>query len=141
MKKNSRTGNAPASLTSRLVLTGMTATGLALLLVVLALTVFEYWRIRHTMLQDSRVEAAIVADNVSASLVFNDDRAAREMLQALLASPMVLAAGVYRANGVLFADFQRDGQPPLPANLPSDMLPGPLGPVNTSSAHQRRARS
>lgn len=126
MKQVSGTASAPASLTSRLVLTGMTATGLALLLVVLLLTVFEYWRIRHTMLQDSRVEAAIVADNVSASLIFNDDRAAREMLQALQASPMVMAAGVYRVNGALFAAFQRDGQPPLPVSLPSETLTGPL---------------
>ena len=125
MKKPPGTASAPASLTSRLVLSGMTATGLALLLVVLLLTVFEYWSIRHTMLQDSHVEAAIVADNVSASLVFNDDRAAREMLQALHASPMVLTVGVYRANGALFAGFQRDGQPPLAMSLPSETLTGP----------------
>ena len=40
MKKPPGTASAPASLTSRLVLSGMTATGLALLLVVLLLTVF-----------------------------------------------------------------------------------------------------
>ena len=38
MKKPPGTASAPASLTSRLVLSGMTATGLALLLVVLLLT-------------------------------------------------------------------------------------------------------
>lgn len=115
-------GSTSASLTSRLVLTGMTATGLALLLVVVLLTAFEYWGIRHTTLQDSRVEAAIVADNVSATLVFDDARAAREMLQALQASPMVLAAGIYRADGTLFADFLREGQPPLPESLPQQAM-------------------
>lgn len=144
MKRPPSPDNAPANLASRLVLTGITATGLALLLVVVLLTAFEYWGIRHATLQDSRVEAAIVADNVSASLVFDDARAAREMLQALQASPMVLVAGVYRADGSLFADFLRDGQPPLPATLPPLSMAGasdqtslrelqlihPIGPQN-----------
>lgn len=110
--------NTAASVTARLTQTGLTAAGLALLMVVVLLTVFEYWGIRAAMQQDSHVEAAIVADNVSASLMFNDSRTAREMLQALRASPMVLAVGVYRADGALFADFQRNEQPPLSASLP-----------------------
>lgn len=118
MKRLAHSHGATPSLTSRLVLTGIAATGVALLVVVVLLTAFEYWGIRHTTLQDSRVEASIVADNISASLMFNDDRAAREMLQALRASPMVLAVGVYRADGSLFADFRHDDQPPLPTSLP-----------------------
>ena len=69
---------APASpathrlLSSRLVVTGILAAGMALLTVVLALTGVDYWSTRASMLQDSRVEAAIVADNISAAVVFRD---------------------------------------------------------------------
>lgn len=122
MKSSTVKMNTAASVTARLTQTGITAAGLALLMVVVLLTVFEYWGIRDAMQQDSQVEAAIVADNVSASLMFNDNRAAREMLQALRASPMVLAVGVYRADGALFANFQRDEHTPLPASIPPQAM-------------------
>ncbi len=54
----------PLLLSSKLVVTGIWTAGLALLTVVLALTAVDYWSARASMLQDSAVEAAIVADNV-----------------------------------------------------------------------------
>ena len=73
-----------------LVVTGIWTAGLALLTVVLALTAVDYWSARASMLQDSAVEAAIVADNVSAAVVFRDTETATEMLSALRSSSMVL---------------------------------------------------
>jgi len=64
------------------------------------------------MLQDSRVEAAILADNVSAAVMFRDTHAADEMLSALRASPVVLGASVYDNDGVLFAHYGRDQDQP-----------------------------
>ena len=126
MKSPAVNKNTAASVTARLTQTGITAAGLALLMVVVLLTAFEYWGIRVAMQQDSHVEAAIVADTVSTSLVFEDDRAAREILQALKASPMVLAAGVYSPNGELFADFLRNGEQPLADRLPAEFMGNPL---------------
>ena len=108
----------PSPLSSRLVAAGILAAGLALLTVVLALTGLDYWSTRQTMLQDSRVEAAIVADNIAAAVMFQDARTATEMLGALKASPMVLSADVYDLQGALLAHYARDtGQSPAPATL------------------------
>lgn len=99
-------------LSSRLVASGIWAAGLALLTLVLALTAIDLWSTRTSMLQDSRVEAAILADNVSAAVIFRDSHAADEMLSALRASPVVLGASVYDTDGVLFAHYGRDQDQP-----------------------------
>jgi diguanylate cyclase (GGDEF)-like protein len=104
-------------LSSRLVVTGILAAGLALLTVVLALTGLDYWSTRQSMLQDSRVEAAIVADNIAAAVMFRDARTANEMLAALKSSPMVLGAGVYDAQGLLLAHYTRGPGDSFPATL------------------------
>ncbi|RYF74004.1 MAG: GGDEF-domain containing protein, partial [Comamonadaceae bacterium] len=97
-------------LSSRLVATGILAAGLALLTVVLALTGLDYWSTRQSMLQDSRVEAAIVADNISAAVMFRDANTVSEMLAALKSSPMVLAADVYDRQGLRLAGYARAPQ-------------------------------
>ncbi|CAN7195545.1 EAL domain-containing protein [Acidovorax sp. LjRoot38] len=107
----------PVLLSSRLVVTGILAAGLALLTVVLALTGLDYWSTRQSMLQDSRVEAAIVADNMAAAVMFRDARTANEMLAALKSSPMVLGAGVYDAQGLLLAHYTRGPGDSFPATL------------------------
>ena len=107
----------PLLLSSKLVVTGIWTAGLALLTVVLALTAVDYWSARASMLQDSAVEAAIVADNVSAAVVFRDTETATEMLSALRSSSMVLSAGVYDHDGVLLAHYARSRDPQFPTTL------------------------
>ena len=116
----------PILLSSRLVATGILSAGLALLTVVLALTAMDYWSTRSSMLQDSRVEAAIVADNISAAVMFRDTGTANEMLGALRSSSMVLAAGVYDNDGVLFAHYVRDRDPAFPTTLRAAGMNGAL---------------
>jgi diguanylate cyclase (GGDEF)-like protein len=116
----------PILLSSRLVATGILSAGLALLTVVLALTGMDYWSTRSSMLQDSRVEAAIVADNVSAAVMFRDRGTANEMLGALRSSSMVLAAGLYDNDGVLFAHYARDRDPSFPTTLGATGMNGAL---------------
>ncbi|HVL46747.1 MAG TPA: EAL domain-containing protein [Acidovorax sp.] len=111
-------------LSSRLVVTGILAAGLALLTVVVALTGVDYWSSRASMLQDSRVEAAIVADNISAAVMFRDNTAANEMLGALRSSSMVISATVYDEDGVLFAHYARTPDPGLPTTLQAVGLNG-----------------
>jgi len=114
----------PVLLSSRLVVTGILAAGLALLTVVLALTGLDYWSTRQSMLQDSRVEAAIVADNIAAAVMFRDARTANEMLAALKSSPMVLGAGVYDAQGLLLAHYTRGPDDNFPATLAATGMGG-----------------
>ena len=111
-------------LSSRLVATGILAAGLALLTVVLALTGLDYWSTRQSMLQDSRVEAAIVADNISAAVMFRDANTVNEMLAALKSSPMVLAADVYDRQGLRLADYARDPEAQHPATLSAAGMEG-----------------
>lgn len=106
-----------ALLSSRLVVTGIWAAGLALMTVVLALTGLDYWSARQTMLQDSRVEAAIVADNIAAATMFGDSRTTTEMLGALKSSPMMLSAEVYDVQGNLLAHYGRGANDPHPATF------------------------
>ena len=106
-------------LSSRLVATGILAAGMALLCVVLALTGLDYWSSRQAMLQDSRVEAAIVADNISAGVMFRDAPTVNEMLGALKSSPMVLSADVYDRQGLLLANYAREPAAQRPALMPA----------------------
>lgn len=106
------------TLTSRVSASGLLATGLALLTVVLALTAFDYLSSRRSILEDSRVEAAIVADNVSTAVMFRDSQTAEEILGALKASPMILLAGVYDVDGNLFASYQKHSHQLVPGTLP-----------------------
>ena len=110
-------GPSQTALSSRLAFTSLLAAGLALLTMVLALTAVNYWSARTTMLQDSRVEAAIVADNISAAVVFHDTEVAKEMLGALRLSPMVIGAGVYDSDGVLLAHYVRERDPGFPTTV------------------------
>ena len=109
----------PPRLSSRLVATGILAAGLALITVVLVLTGLDYWSSRQAMLQDSRVEAAIVADNISAAVMFRDAPTVNEMLGALKASPMVLGADVYDRQGLLLANYAREPAAQRPALTPA----------------------
>ena len=110
-------GPSQTALSSRLAFTSLLAAGLALLTMVLAITGIDYWSTRTTMLQDSRVEAAIVADNISAAVVFRDTQTAKEMLGALRSSPMVMGAGVYDSDGVLLAHYVRERDPGFPTTV------------------------
>jgi len=65
----------------------------------------------------SRVQAKVLADNATAALAFEDARAAGELLQSLRNSPDVRGAVLYRGDGGVLAAFQRAGQA-APAMLP-----------------------
>jgi signal transduction histidine kinase/ActR/RegA family two-component response regulator len=64
-----------------------------------------------------RVQAEILAASVTAALDFGDTAAAQEAADALRANPQLSAAGVYDADGRLFAGYHRPSEP-LPQRLP-----------------------
>jgi len=78
----------------RLALTGALTAGASLLLAVVLLIVIEYVALRGSLLDDTRVNAAVIADNVSAAVVFGDAEAARDILDSLRASPIFVGAAV-----------------------------------------------
>ena len=60
-------------------------------------------------------QAKILAAGMSASLEFDDQRAAQDYLDPLAANPDISAGAVYRMNGVLFASYSRSLTKPPPS--------------------------
>ncbi len=68
-----------------------------------------------SMAQSNRVKARVLADNASASLVFQDAGAARELLKSLRHSPEVDSAVLYDTRLRPFAGYAPTGHPRAPA--------------------------
>ena len=64
----------------------------------------------YALADTSRVQARVLAENVTAALMFQDAKSANELLQSLRNSPDVLAARLYLKDGRRFAAYQREGQ-------------------------------
>ena len=92
------------------------AAGLAALLVLAAglAIIFENEATYRTQKgSEIRVQAEILAASVSAALDFGDVPVAQESVDALRVNPQLMAAGVYTADGRLFASYER-----APGRLP-----------------------
>jgi signal transduction histidine kinase/DNA-binding response OmpR family regulator len=84
--------------------------------VILACVGFGFYE-RQIFRADTVNELAALADtlgaNTAASLAFDDQKAAREMLEALRAEHDVMGACLYDNHGKIFAEYRRAGLPPL----------------------------
>jgi len=78
--------------------------------------------------REAAVQAAILADTVSAALIFDDATAAQESVDALKSNPEVAAVGVYDEHGRLMARLARAGEtlPARPSLLPPTFKQGRL---------------
>lgn len=107
----------------RLMLVTVLASAIALLLAGSIIVLYENLAYRDQKAKEVSVQADILTESVTASLEFNDPKAAQEYLNALKVNPEISAAGVYGAGGTLFAGYVRKDtvSQPLPA------LAEPLG--------------
>ncbi|HZG08401.1 MAG TPA: ATP-binding protein [Allosphingosinicella sp.] len=85
---------------------------------------------RQQKLDETRVQAEILAASASAALDFDDVPAAQEAVDALRVNPQILAAGVYDREGQLFAGYERA----------SGWLPRPLNTEHTRGGNAVDAR-
>ena len=76
-----------------------------------------------SLIDASRVQARVLAENTAASLVFQDAMSANELLQSLRKSPDVLDASLYANDGRFFVGYWR-----VRASATADQ-PGPAGPA------------
>ncbi|MCY4744257.1 EAL domain-containing protein [Pelomonas sp. UHG3] len=83
----------------------------ALLAFALVLSLLQYLRLAERQLSDLHTQASIVAQTVSAALVFDSRDDARESLSALQQSPAILQARLTRADGELFTAYTRQAAP------------------------------
>ena len=88
----------------------MITSGVSLLLVAGALVAYEYSTSHNRMVHNLSVLADVTAENSSAALLFDDTRAAEEVLSALRQSPTVVAARTYTEDGGVFAEYLREGE-------------------------------
>ena len=97
-----------SSIAQRLARINMAASGTALLVAGLALSVYDFVTFRQALLQNQAVEAQIVGSNTITALTFDDPEAAERTLAALRAEPSVEGAALYRPDGQLFASYLRE---------------------------------
>jgi len=64
-----------------------------------------------SLIDTSRGQAKVLAENVAAALAFDDAKAAGDLLQSLRNSPGIQGAILYRSDGQQFARYLRAGQP------------------------------
>ncbi|MTW01420.1 putative bifunctional diguanylate cyclase/phosphodiesterase [Pseudoduganella ginsengisoli] len=96
-------------LTSILGAGQMLAASAAVVVACCILLVYQLLAQRQALVTESHVQAAIVADNISASLMFRDRDAAADMLRAFRSAPNLLQVAVYDANGALFSEYSVEG--------------------------------
>lgn len=99
-------GASPMKEMARVKLAGF---GLALLVSGLVLLVYQALSLRSALAADAAVQADMIADNVSAALMFNDVGSAQEVLHSLRKVPYVERAGIYTVEGRRFATYARPG--------------------------------
>lgn len=99
----------------RLMSIMLLTSGAVLLLTCAGFLAYEFFTFRKTMVRELSTIAAIISNNSTAVLAFEDRPGAREILAALKAEPHIAAAGLYDARGRLFSTY--------PDDLPAEAFP------------------
>ena len=89
----------------------ISASALAVLLASLGFAIYEWQSYRASAVRELTALADTLGANTAASLAFNDQRTAKEMLSALATEPSVFVACLYDNQGRVFADYRRSGGP------------------------------
>ncbi len=71
------------------------------------------------LVETSRAQARVLAENASAALAFGDTKTATELLRSLRNVPDILVVSLHGHGGVLFASYARAGSPAQPGDLMS----------------------
>ena len=108
-----------ARITHKLIMINLLTTGLAFLLAGTVMVIAEFVSFRNILVSSTTAQARIIANNSTASLTFNDPRAAAETLKALKASPNIECAAIYGKDGKIFADYRRADTKEAPPALPA----------------------
>jgi PAS domain-containing protein len=106
------------SIRFNLTLLILSASALAVLLASVRFAIYERESYRASAVRELTALADTLGANTAASLAFNDQRTAKEILNALATEPNVRAACLYDNQGRIFAEFRSAGAPPtllLPA--------------------------
>lgn len=81
--------------------------GAALLLAFFAFAAYQVYIFKTSLVRTLGVQAQIVGANSTSAMLFNDPHSAENTLDALKATPHVVSAAIYRADGQPFAGYWR----------------------------------
>ncbi len=93
------------TITERLTRTSVIVAVTALLLASSGFVFYFVLTARRTITRELQVQAGTIAYTATPALVFNDDQAARQALNALAADRNVVSAAIYGDDGRLFASY------------------------------------
>lgn len=99
------------SIRFNLALLILSASALAVLLASLGFAVYERQSYRASAVRELTALADTLGANTAASLAFNDQHTANEMLSALATEPNVFVACLYDNQGSIFAEYRSRGGP------------------------------
>ncbi|MGH9717091.1 MAG: response regulator [Candidatus Acidiferrales bacterium] len=110
--------NGVTSIRQKLTRIVLLTCGVSILMACTLLAAYDIVAFRHELSGDLIQTAQTMAPNTTAGLSFGDSRAVREVLGSLKAQPQVVRAGVYKADGSVFASYARSGEPRSVSVLP-----------------------
>jgi len=96
-------------LTKKLWLVNMTASATASLFAFVILVGFLWVSERANLQRDTEISAQVIAQNSTPAFLFNDTKAAREVIGALARNSDVIGADILLPDGRLFAGYRRAG--------------------------------
>ncbi|MBR0567148.1 EAL domain-containing protein [Azoarcus sp. L1K30] len=131
---------ARTSRTPRAHRLSLLSTALALLIAFVLLIVHQYFVGRQVLLDELSTEAAILAENSNAAVVFNDAAAAREIISAIRLTPRIQSAALYRQDSSLLASWPEDHPafpPTLETHLDADRFGASAVPNETTLGFRR----
>jgi len=100
--------SARPAISRQTIRTNLLAATVAMLLAVVAMVGLQFVSMRHSLLEQLDVQAQIVAGAVAPALLFQDVRAANDVLSTLHGIPNIRQAELLRLDGSLFAEFHAD---------------------------------
>ncbi len=109
---------APQSISRKLTWMNMLVSGAALLLACASFIAYDLVSFRSLIVNNLTIRSRVIGANSVSALTFNDPAAAQATLSALQADPNLVSAGLYGADGSLFAAYRRasglgvDARPP-----------------------------
>ncbi len=103
-----KTGPRISPLSRRLSWMNLFVSGSALLLASVAFLAYDQFTFRQTLVRNLSAQAQIIGANSVSALTFNDPQSAENTLSALSSFPEILGAGIYAADGHVFARYSRD---------------------------------
>lgn len=93
---------------TKLKVLNLATSGTVILLASLMLLLTQFYFFNLSLLENTRSQAAMIGENVSAAMMFSDKAAAQEILSSLHGTANIEIAAIYDSQGNLFVSYYQD---------------------------------